>query len=167
MRLSEEKRPWLWLEVAHRVALANANVYFLVVGDGPLRGALEKRATALGLSDRLFFAGTQKAAYAFMAAFDLFLLTSRAEGLPNVLIESQAVGVPVVTTSAGGAPETVAHRETGWVMESDSPDEIAHRVGLLLQDTDWCNRARQNMPSFLEARFGLAAMLNKTVALYA
>ena len=56
-----------------------------------------------------------------MADMDLLLLTSRAEGLPNVLVEAQAVGTPVVTPPVGGAPETVRHGLTGWILTAGRP----------------------------------------------
>jgi glycosyltransferase involved in cell wall biosynthesis len=168
MRLSEEKQPTRWLDIAQKISRARPDVFFLIVGDGPLRSALERQAIDRGLTGRLVFAGTQKDAYSYMAAFDLFLLTSRAEGLPNVLIEAQALGVPVVTTRAGGAPETLEDRVTGWVVdETTTPGEIAQRVIALLSDTAWREAARRHMPAFLAQRFGLAGMIAKTEMLYA
>lgn len=168
MRLSEEKQPARWLDIAQKISRARPEVFFLIVGDGPLRSVLERQAMDRGLSGRLIFAGTQKDAYSYMAAFDLFMLTSRAEGLPNVLIEAQALGVPVVTTRVGGAPETLEDRVTGWVVdETTAPGEIAQRVISLLSDTAWREAARQHMPAFLAQRFGLAGMIAKTEMLYA
>jgi glycosyltransferase involved in cell wall biosynthesis len=85
---------------------------FLVVGDGPLRGAIH-------------FAGSEKDVYGAMVDMDLLVLTSRAEGLPNVLVEAKFLGVPVVATRAGGAPETVDHGRSAGFLRGITP-VLAH-----------------------------------------
>jgi glycosyltransferase involved in cell wall biosynthesis len=87
----------------------------VVVGDGPERPRLERRARELGVSDRVYFAGqrSKKEALGLMAACDLFVLNSVHEGLPHVVLEAMALGLPVVATAAGGTPEVVRDGETG------------------------------------------------------
>jgi glycosyltransferase involved in cell wall biosynthesis len=87
----------------------------VVVGDGPERLRLERRARELGVSDRVYFAGqrSKKEALGLMAACDLFVLNSAYEGLPHVVLEAMALGLPVVATAAGGTPEVVRDGETG------------------------------------------------------
>jgi glycosyltransferase involved in cell wall biosynthesis len=87
----------------------------VVVGDGPERLRLERRARELGVSDRVYFAGqrSKKEALGLMAACDLFVLNSVHEGLPHVVLEAMALGLPVVATVAGGTPEVVRDGETG------------------------------------------------------
>src|SRR5581483_2236537 len=124
-RMSEEKQPLLWMEIAAGVRRAIPDARFLVVGDGPLREAVELRAQREDLNGAVHFAGYDSQPLRAIVDMDLFLLTSRAEGLPNVLIEAQAVGVPVVTTPVGGAPETIDHGRTGVVLEGADPTEVA------------------------------------------
>jgi glycosyltransferase involved in cell wall biosynthesis len=87
----------------------------VVVGDGPERPRLERRARELGVQDRVYFAGRRpkKEALGLMAACDLFVLNSAYEGLPHVVLEAMALGLPVVATAAGGTPEVVRDGETG------------------------------------------------------
>jgi glycosyltransferase involved in cell wall biosynthesis len=87
----------------------------VVVGDGPERLRLERRARELDVSDRVYFAGqrSKKEALGLMAACDLFVLNSVHEGLPHVVLEAMALGLPVVATAAGGTPEVVRDGETG------------------------------------------------------
>jgi glycosyltransferase involved in cell wall biosynthesis len=75
----------------------------VVVGDGPERPRLERRARELGVSDRVYFAGqrSKKEALSLMAACDLFVLNSAYEGLPHVVLEAMALGLPVVATAVG------------------------------------------------------------------
>jgi glycosyltransferase involved in cell wall biosynthesis len=90
----------------------------VVVGDGPERPRLERRARELGVQDRVYFAGRRpkKEALSLMAACDLFVLNSAYEGLPHVVLEAMALGLPVVATAAGGTPEVVRDGETGLLV---------------------------------------------------
>jgi glycosyltransferase involved in cell wall biosynthesis len=166
IRLSEEKRPFLWLEIAAAVRRRIPDALFLVVGDGPLRGEMEARAAREDLRGAVFMVGHEKEAFAAIAAMDMFLLTSRAEGLPNVLVEAQALGVPVVTTNVGGAPETVNHGVSGWVLERDDHRYAADVLVKLIQDQVWLSGAREEGPIFVRDAFGVDRMLDETLAAY-
>ncbi len=85
------------------------NLGLVVVGDGPERPRLERLARELGVQDRVYFAGQRpkKEALGLMAACDLFVLKSTYEGLPHVVLEAMALGLPVVATAVGGTPEIV------------------------------------------------------------
>ncbi|MFD2235137.1 glycosyltransferase [Phaeospirillum tilakii] len=166
IRLGVEKRPLLWLDIAQAVRRSLPDCHFLIVGDGPLRQTAEEHARRAGLADAVHFVGHQRDTVAAMAAMDLFLLTSATEGLPNVLIEAQAIGTPVVTTPAGGAGETLAHGETGWLLERDDAPHAAEVVLRLLRDPEWRRRAGEQARAFVRQRFGLERMLAETLALY-
>ncbi|HEV2109739.1 MAG TPA: glycosyltransferase [Gammaproteobacteria bacterium] len=166
IRLSEEKRPLLWAEIAAQVGQAMPEAHFLVVGGGPLRDKLEARAGQPDLSGRMHLVGLEKQALEAIASMDIFLLTSRLEGLSNVLIEAQALGVPAVTTRAGGAPEALQHKTTGWVLSSDKPDHAAAEIVRLLKDEPWLRTAGKAGPEFVKSRFGLQRMLDETTQLY-
>lgn len=166
IRLTEEKRPLLWLEIAAQVRRRYSHAQFLVVGDGPLRSDMELRAAQEDLKGAVAFVGHEKKPLEAMAAMDIFLLTSRAEGLPNVLIEAQAVGVPVVTTNAGGASETLRDKVTGWVLEKDDSCYAADIIIRLIKDEKWRNNAKLAMFTFVSEAFSLHRMLNETEALY-
>lgn len=141
-------------------------VRFLIVGDGPLRAALEARAGEPDLQGAVKFTGYERNTMSAMAAMDLFLLTSRAEGLPNVLIEAQIAGVPVVTTNVGGAPETLEHSVTGWVLDNDDVDSAAQSITRLLRDQDWRNRARASLAGFVRNKFDAGEMVERTLEVY-
>lgn len=95
------------LEAVRLVSDAVPDVRLLVLGDGPLRAALESRAAALGLGRRVWFAGHQADVPCWLAAMDVFVLPSLAEGLPMSLLEAMAAGRPVVASRVGGVPEVV------------------------------------------------------------
>ena len=165
-RLTEEKRPFLWLEIAAEVYRKMPTARFLLVGDGPLRDGVKQAASRLGLADVIHMTGQEQHPMAAMAAMDIFLLTSRVEGLPNVLIEAQALGIPVVTTPVGGAPETLENGRTGWVLEDISPVSAAEIIVSLFNDSAWRRQAAKIAPVLARQRFDMSRMLDETQTLY-
>jgi glycosyltransferase involved in cell wall biosynthesis len=165
MRISEEKRPLLWMQIAERLARRMPDVHFLVVGDGPMRAKTEAIARDI-LPGRAHFPGHERNAVMALAAMDLFLLTSRVEGLPNVLIEAQAVGVPPVAIDVGGAGEALIDEETGWLMRTSNADAIAEKILSLLADRERLANVSRNGPDFVARHFGRARMIRETVAAY-
>lgn len=164
-RIYPEKNPALWIATAAAVAARNPGARFLLVGDGPLKGAMQAAALRAGIADRVIFAGEVADPRAALAAMDVFLLTSREEGLPNVVIEAQAQRVPVVATAAGGVPEAVEDGRSGFVAAADA-NALAQAVLRVLGDRAWAVAARAHAPSFVAARFGVDRMLDETLRLY-
>ncbi|PYP94632.1 MAG: hypothetical protein DMD38_15250 [Gemmatimonadetes bacterium] len=117
-RLSDEKGPDVFLESLAR--LRDLPWTACVLGEGPARGTLEARATALGLGERVQWHGGVAGAGRLYAAFDVFVLSSRTEGTPMVLFEAMAAGVPVVATAVGGVPDIVSSAEGALVPANDA-----------------------------------------------
>lgn len=113
--LSEEKRPSLAVEVAARIP----GLHLLVVGDGPLRTETEALAVREA-PGRVHFLGQVGDTTEVLRATDVLLLTSRTEGLPGVVLEAAAAGVPAVATSVGAVPEVIVHGCTGAVVPVDA-----------------------------------------------
>ena len=166
LRFSEEKRPLLWVDVVARVAERRPDVRFLMVGDGPLREEARWRALGYGLGDRMVMPGNEKDVAVAIAAMDVFLLTSRLEGFPNVLIEAQALGVPVITTDAGGAAETLIQGRTGYAIFPHSTELLADAVLQILGDRPWREAARQAAQRFVRERFSMSEMVDRTLDAY-
>lgn len=162
-RLVPAKRPQRWLEVAAILSARLPNLRMLLIGEGPLRAELEEFARQLGISERTVFAGRKAPVEPWIAAMDAMLLSSDVEGLPNVLIEAQALGVPVITTDAGGAREAVDDGVTGRVVEDDAPAALAEACELYLLSADRRARARAKGPGFVAERFGLDRMVRETL----
>jgi glycosyltransferase involved in cell wall biosynthesis len=165
-RLQEEKRPLLFLEIAAGIRKRMPDAAFLIVGDGPMRALLEDRSRRADLDGAVHFAGHERNIQGVFADINLCLLASRGEGLPNVLIEAQAMGVPVVTTPAGGAPETVDHGRTGIVLENGDSESAAETIVALMRDDVWMAGARKASPEFVMRKFALETAIDETLALY-
>ena len=112
-RLEPQKDYPTFLAAAARVAAALPDVDFLVVGEGALRAELEALAARLGLADRVRFLGLRHDVPALLGGVDVLALTSRYEGLPNVVIEAMATGAVAVATDVGGCRELIVPGETG------------------------------------------------------
>lgn len=105
---------------------------FLFVGDGSLRKELEAQVHALGLSQRIRFLGFRNDVHEIMNAFDIFVLPSLTEGLPNVILEAMASYKPVIATAVGGIPEAVVEGETGLLIPPGDAGAIAAAIRKLL-----------------------------------
>jgi glycosyltransferase involved in cell wall biosynthesis len=130
-RLSAEKGCDVLIEALAR--LTSLPFLACVIGDGPQRGALEKRAAELGLTGRLQWCGMRRDAARLFRAFDVFVLSSRTEGTPIALLEAMQASVPIVATSVGGVPDVLSPREA-WLVASEDPAAIAVAVRELHAD---------------------------------
>jgi glycosyltransferase involved in cell wall biosynthesis len=99
-------------------------------------------------------------------ALDVFLMTSRFEGTPNVLIEAQAAGVPAVAPNVGGTSEALLDGITGTVVGNRRASNLAGAVLQILDDPGWRERAAIHGPAFVSKRFGHQRMIDETIAAY-
>jgi glycosyltransferase involved in cell wall biosynthesis len=133
-RLSPQKAPADFIQTACIIHKEFPDVRFVVVGDGPLRRDTEELSDSLELSDVLTFTGLRHDVPELMATFDIFVLSSLWEGLPRVLPQAMATGLPIVATNVDGNAEAVEDGVTGFLVPVKSPDEIADRIKILLQE---------------------------------
>ena len=122
-RFDTDKQPLLWIRFAARYLKRHPTARFVLVGGGRLQPNAEELASELGIAHRILFVGRSTRVGYWMSKMDTLVLLSRYEGLPNVLIEAQYMGVRVVTTPAGGAAECLIDGTTGYVLEcAEKPD---------------------------------------------
>lgn len=126
-RLDQQKDPMLLLEAFARIHAERRKTRLVVVGDGILRAALVARARALGVEDRVTFAGLRTPAEVadLLQIANAFLLTSAYEGMPMAVLEAMGCGVPVVTTKVGEVTRVVRQGFNGRVVEEHSPEAFA------------------------------------------
>lgn len=165
-RFSPEKDPLLWLETAALILTRLPNCRFVIFGEGAMRAEIENQAKQLGLNCALLLAGVTDDVPAVLCAFNLLLLTSRQEGLPNVLIEAQFAGCPVVTTDVGGARETFVDGVTGWAVSERTATALSVRCCQVLGDITWRNDAARKGPEHVVREFGIDRMLQDTLKAY-
>ncbi len=133
-RLSPQKAPLDFVRAAGRIAQSHPQSWFMMVGDGPLRGDVEALAIELGIADRLVLTGLRRDVPELMAAFDLFTLSSLWEGLPRVLPQAMATGLPIVATACDGSAEAISDGGNGFLVPPGNPDLLAERLCQLLDD---------------------------------
>jgi glycosyltransferase involved in cell wall biosynthesis len=139
--LRPEKDHATFLRAARLVADRLPDAKFLVVGDGPCRGDLERLTAELGLRDRVIFAGMRSDIEAMLGLCDATVLTSyTVECCPNALLESMGAGVPSVCTAIGGVPEMIEEGVTGHLVAPFDPRGLAEG---LLRVVDPLERARE------------------------
>ncbi|TVP58152.1 MAG: glycosyltransferase family 1 protein, partial [Gemmatimonadales bacterium] len=107
-----------------------------IVGDGPERAALEAQADRLGLRGRVQFMGAIPDAARYLAAFDLFVLSSRSEGTPMVLLEAMGAGLPAIATDVGGVPDVLPRPTDGWVVPSEAPHALARSIERVVRSAE-------------------------------
>jgi len=155
--------------VAARAIVAMANgrrPQMLIVGDGPLRRELTARAAELGIADQVTFTGTLDDVRGALAAMDVFVLPSRAEGLSNALLEAMAAGRPVVATDVGGTHEAFDGDRTGVLVPPGDANAMAGAVMELVSDPARAARIGRAAQGWVEARFGAAATVARLEQLY-
>lgn len=106
----------------------------VVIGDGPARAAVEALAASLALGERVRFRGEVPDAAPLMTGFDAFVLSSRSEGTPIVVLEAMRAGLPVIATRIGGVPDVVNDPSTGWLVPAESPRALADAMVAALHD---------------------------------
>lgn len=142
-RLSTDKGIHVLLDAVPAVLARAPDARFVICGDGDQRGRLKQQVRDLGIVGFVVFAGFRNDLDQWMPNADLFVLPSFTEGLPNVLLEAHAGGVPVVATAVGGTPELVADGHTGWLVPPGDPKAMADRIVQLLADEDLRSRMGQ------------------------
>ena len=130
-RLSEQKRIDILLQAIARVLHDGGSCKCVIVGDGPLREKLLEKASALGLSDSVTFAGFREDVGPYLKAGSAFVLTSDREGFPLSILEAMACGLPCIVTKVGGNSELVINRVNGLIVSPGSINEVADAISYL------------------------------------
>jgi sugar transferase (PEP-CTERM/EpsH1 system associated) len=137
----------------------------LIAGRGPLHDQLVSLAASLGLDD-VRFLGVRPDIEQVLAAMDVFVLSSRSEGLSNTIQEAMATGLPVVATRVGGAHELVVPGETGLLVPAEAPEAMADAIELLITDAAERSRMAEAGRRRAEQEFALSRMVREYVQTY-
>jgi len=165
-RLSDEKRPLLFLDVVARVREQVPDLRVFVAGIGARQPEMLERIKKLRLGDSVHLLGRRRDVPVLMQAASLLLLTSDNEGTPNVTLEAQWFERPVVCCRVGGCPEAVLHRETGLVYATDDIDGIIAGCVELLRDPELRARYGAAGKTHVATHFSLEQMVEASLALY-
>lgn len=165
-RLKPQKDHATFLQAARAILDQNSLARFLVVGDGPLRLELEAQASRLGLFPAMIFAGLRTDIPAILAALDVFVLSSRWEGLPNAMLEAMAAGCPVVATDVDGVQGVVTSGENGLLVSPEDPPALAMACIELATDTEMRGRLGQTGRVYVTKHHSLNTMIDRYAECY-
>jgi L-malate glycosyltransferase len=165
-RLQPVKGHRFFLEAAARVIGKEPKAQFVLIGDGPLKGDIEDQAARLGIKERVHMLGDRTDAARLVAAFDLLVLASLHEGLPNAVMEAMAAGVPVVATAVGGTKELIADGETGYLVPQADAAALGVRIAFALANEIDRMRVAAAGRRFINAEFGVGRMVESVEKLY-
>jgi len=156
----------MFLRAAQRVAQAVPDVAFLLAGEGELTAQLQVLTRQLGIEQRTYFLGRCEKVGALLQISDVCVLSSKAEGFSNAILEYMAAGKPVVATNVGGAAEAIVEAETGYLVESGNDEMMAQRIVSLLGEPEKARVMGEKGRRIVEEKFSSAAQLRRTEELY-
>jgi glycosyltransferase involved in cell wall biosynthesis len=113
-----------------------ARVKMRLLGDGESRHGMEVLTKKLGIADDVIFEGFSRYTDQFLSRIDIYVISSRSEGLPLTLIESMGAALPIVATAVGGIPEIVEKARCGWLCPPSDPDKLAGAMEKALMASD-------------------------------
>lgn len=154
-----QKRLDVWLQIAKSISQQVPEARFVIVGDGPLRNSLSLKAKDLGLEHVVIFAGLQVEVRPYLAAFDLYMMTSVFEGLPVAMLEAMAFGCPVITTDAGGIKEVIRHEQEGLICSVEQPERLVDFAKELIDNPQKRHLLGIQGRKRVVEKFSLAAMV--------
>jgi glycosyltransferase involved in cell wall biosynthesis len=165
MRLEVKDYP-MFLRSARQVLDAEPTAAFLLAGEGELTDSLRAMAVELGIQDSTWFLGRCDRVADLLNISEICVLSSKAEGFSNSILEYMAAGRPVVVTNVGGAAELVSEGETGYLVSSGDDSGMASRIISLLRNPDKARKMGKNGKRVVEEKFSCAAQLSRTESLY-
>lgn len=155
-----------FLRAAAMVHKAIPDSSFIIAGEGKLTPALRKMAGEFGLEHAVFFVGRCDRVADLLGISQVCVLSSRAEGFSNVILEYMAASRPVVATDVGGAAEAVVENETGYLVAAGDHEKMADRITQLLSEPERARAMGERGRKIVEQRFSCDAQVERVLAIY-
>ncbi len=166
-RIYVEKGHTYLLRACAALSRQQPDLYLLIVGEGPLRPALEEEARKLGIADRVRFTGFYDDVAGVMTAMDIFALPSILdEGFPTVVLEAQMLGVPVIASNTGGTSETMDVPHTGLLVPPKDASALARAIVELAQDASRRRLMGEAGQQWIRTSFTLEDMIEQVGCTY-
>lgn len=168
-RLHEDKNLFLALEIIYNLIYQNKiKVYYNIVGEGPQRYFIEKEIEKMLLQNNVSLHGelSQDEIVKILNETDIFLLTSRKEGFGVVLLEAQAMNIPVVASNVGGVSEALINGKTGFLFALNQPQEAVKRLAELIKDKALRRQMGEAARQFVQFHFDASEVNKRLVGIY-
>jgi L-malate glycosyltransferase len=162
----EVKDHRMFLRAARRVVEVVPDAAVLLAGEGELTDSLRELAAELGIHERTYFLGRCERVAELLSVSEICVLSSKAEGFSNSILEYMAAGRPVVATNVGGAAELIREGETGYLVPAGDDEMMAARLIDLLRDPNRSRMMGDAGKRIVEEQFSCEAQLSRTEDLY-
>jgi glycosyltransferase involved in cell wall biosynthesis len=163
---SEVKGQLTLIAAAPQVVANFPETRFVLVGDGRRKGEFQQAACAAGVSSQFFFLGRRDDVPEILAACDIAILPSAAEGMPNAVLEYLAAGLPTVASAVGGNLEIIEDGVTGLLTNPGDPEALAGALVRLLGDRDFATRLARNGRELVQRKFSFERLITEIDNLY-
>jgi glycosyltransferase involved in cell wall biosynthesis len=160
-RLEKVKNHKFLIEAAKRLKERGAQFKLLIAGEGSLKNELTAYAKSMGVENEIEFLGFIDDIASFMAAIDVFVLSSFSEGFGYVLIEAMAFKKPVIAFNHSSSPEIVIDQQTGFLIAKNDTEQFVERTLMLLKNRNLCEQFGENGRKRVEEKFTLEMTLNE------
>lgn len=154
-----------WTAVINAVATLPSHVHLAIIGSGEEHNQLHHQVEQLNLTDRVHLLGYVPSAVTYLKAFDMFVLPSKKEGLPYVILEAGLAGLPVVASDLPGIRDIITSGEEGFLVEP-TPRMLATAIEMLLRDDGLRRRLGSALHEKVTENFSIQHMTDETFALY-
>jgi L-malate glycosyltransferase len=161
-----QKRLQDWIEAARGIRQRHPGAHFLLVGDGPLRDEVVAAVAASGLQEVVHLPGLLEEVRPYLAAMDVYMMSSRFEGLPVALLEAMSMECAPVCTAVGGIPEAIRSGENGVLTEPQDPGALAAAVSELLDRPDHLRALACEARLTVVDRFSMQRMASQLEEIY-
>lgn len=166
VRLSDQKGITYLLQAMPDILQRHPNTTLLIAGDGELKETLQQEAKALDIAAHVVFCGPRKDIPELLKLFDVYVLPSKWEGLPMIILEAMAAECPIVATNVGGNASAVIDGETGALVPPQEPLALSHAIVQLLDSEHLRQRYAVAGKALFEKKFSASIMTRQYERLY-
>ena len=154
------------IAAAEAVVREFPDVRFLLAGDGQKREEFEEKARSLGIANHFYFLGRRDDIPRILSCCDIGVLPSKAEGLPNAVLEYLAAGLPTIASRVGGNAEIIDDGKTGLLVPAEDSAALADALLRLLRNPSWADELGKSGRQFVAAEFTFQRLIEKTEKMY-
>ena len=160
-RISDQKDPNTFINIAKNIINKYENAYFMYVGDGDMRDIIEQRIIDEGLDKKVFITGWVNKPINYINIFDIALLTSKWEGFGLAILEYMIMGKPVIASSVGGIKNIIKNNETGILVNSGDHDGFSDSIIKIINDSKFKNKLVDNSRNMLIREFDVKNLVKE------
>jgi glycosyltransferase involved in cell wall biosynthesis len=157
-RLVHEKAYDVLIQAIHIVVQEYPNLAVHIAGTGPLQNELQNLITRLELGEQVHLLGIRNDVSDLMMKADIFVMSSRSEGMPIALLEAMSAGLPIIATRVGGIAEVVNDNVEGILVSPESPDKLAKAILQLIQNPEMRLRMGKRACQKIEEKYTIEHM---------